>query len=141
MPLPETIGFLTSGKQSSMLRPPLSFSVAYNLSATHQQKTKRPALRSILFFGTPGGAFTDASHLPPCACSFSRLAPSRCKTLHRSVLRTLDALSGSSPFHQKRKTPYNVRCFSFGTPGGARTPNPMIRSHVLYPIELQAHMI
>ncbi len=27
-----------------------------------------------------------------------------------------------------------------GTPGGTRTPNPLVRSQVLYPVELRAHM-
>ncbi len=34
--------------------------------------------------------------------------------------------------------PFNIYCPVFGAPGGIRTPNLLIRSQVLYPVELRA---
>ncbi len=42
--------------------------------------------------------------------------------------------------YKTRKT-YTIRymSFMFGVPGGTRTPDPLVRSQILYPAELQIH--
>ena len=34
-----------------------------------------------------------------------------------------------------------IKNFFVGAPGGTRTPNPLVRSQVLYPVELRAHLM
>ena len=41
----------------------------------------------------------------------------------------------------KRKTSAKSRCLSFGTAGGIRTRDLLIRSQTLYPTELQPHVL
>ncbi len=44
-------------------------------------------------------------------------------------------------YKHKNRLEHCVLAFSFGTPGGARTPNNLIRSQGLYPIELRVHTL
>ena len=42
--------------------------------------------------------------------------------------------------YKKNRSTLSVKRFSYGTPGGIRTPDPLVRSQILYPAELLAHI-
>jgi hypothetical protein len=51
----------------------------------------------------------------------------------------LDGLStAENKPNKKRNTDIKYQVFRFGDPGGIRTPNPLVRSQILYPIELRS---
>ena len=58
---------------------------------------------------------------------YPKLYPSRCS-------------QGISDKKKNRST-LMVKRFSYGTPGGIRTPDPLVRSQILYPAELLALML
>ena len=73
-------------------------------------------------------------NLPSCASPFGRLGP---LPVRKSMGLSFDgrALAGSSPLRrksQKIKSTTRGGAFDFGTPSGARTPDTLIKSQVLY---------
>jgi len=80
----------------------LSMSVYTSLGSSHTSRFAENFLRILCVKfknWVDNGIYTDLAllNLPFCACSFSKLEPSHYKMLHRSILWTFDALSGSNP--------------------------------------------
>ena len=46
----------------------------------------------------------------------------------------------AEPMEQMKRAYISVDPFFTGAPGAIRTPDPLVRSQVLYPAELRAHM-
>ena len=65
------------------------------------------------------------------------------KTIINRFLRLLPS-QGSNPFYSytKEVSTHKSGCLLlYGVLGGIRTPDPLVRSQILYPTELQAHII
>lgn len=67
--------------------------------------------------------------------------------LRRNVVARLKVSGKSSAFRGirnpaiKNLQPYDLQGFESGTPGGTRTPNLLIRSQTIYPIDLRVHRV
>ena len=81
----------------------------------------------------PGGAGLTAS----APASFASLRSSAYSRLPANSART--HCCDFSPVEQAIKKTLHMEGFFNGAPGGVRTHNLLIRSQMLYPIELRAH--
>ena len=104
-------------------------------------KNKKTQSFDWVFSWCAGRDSPSAAALRPCIPAWPRLGARllQLKTVYHTVFLTLQPSRVLVPLSQKTKNPTPKRVSDlFGALEGTRTPDPLIRSQVLYPAELPA---